>query len=104
MKIPSTFTINTQPITVEIVPKLSNSDFGQYNPVTDTIKIAKTIINEDGETELTEEQILNSFFHELLHVFQFHANGDTDETQSSTYAGYIIEFLKSSGLNENFEN
>ncbi len=103
MKIPESFTINTQLVKIEIVPKLQCSKFGEYNSITDTIKIAETITDEEGETvTLTEEQKLNTFIHELLHVFQWHANGETDETQSSTYAGYIIEFLKSSGLNERF--
>lgn len=99
MKIPSTFTINTQPVTIEVVPKLCGNRFGEYDSISDRIKIAETIVNDDDETiELTEEQKWNTFWHELLHVFQWHANGATDESQSSTYAGYFIEFFKSSGL------
>lgn len=102
MKIPEKFTINTQEITVEIVDQLQDQRFGEYNSITDTIRIAKCIKNDDGEViKLKEEQILNSFFHELLHVFQWHCTGDTSETESSTYAGYFIEFIKSSGLTIN---
>lgn len=102
MKIPEKFTINSQEIKIEIVDIIADGLFGQYNSLTDTIKIAEYVRNEDGDKiKLTEEQILNTFIHELLHAFQWHSKGDTSETESSTYAGYFVEFIKSSGLTIN---
>ena len=102
MKIPEKFTINSQEIKIEIVDIIADGLFGQYNSLTDTIKIDEYVRNEDGDKiKLTEEQMLNTFFHELLHVFQWHSKGDTSETESSTYAGYFVEFIKSSGLTIN---
>lgn len=99
MRIPEKFTINTQEIKVEIVDTISDGCFGQYNDITDTIKLAKYVKDDDGERiALSEEQILNTFLHEMLHAFQWHSKGETSEVESSTYSGYFIEFIKSSGL------
>lgn len=102
MKILEKFTINSQEITVEIVDQLQNQRFGEYNCITDNIKLARRIKDDDGTfIPLKEEQLLNTFIHELLHAFQWHSQGDTSEKESSTYAGYFVEFIKSSGLTIN---
>ncbi len=94
MKIPSTFTINAQTITVEIRDTL-HQRFGLYDCISDTITLARNIVDEDGEIRpLTQEQITNTFFHELLHAFQWHTKGETDEQESSLYAGPLVEYLK----------
>lgn len=105
MHIPEKFTINTQEIKIEQVDSLPDQEFGKYNTITDVIKIATCVKDDEGTlVKLTEEQILNTLFHEVLHAFQWYATGDTDEIQSSTYAGYILEFLKSTNLIEKFGN
>ena len=43
MKIPSKFKIANNWITVEIVDKTENNNYGYFNDVTSTIKIAKSI-------------------------------------------------------------
>lgn len=102
MKIPEKFTINSQEITVEVLDTLPDQKFGEYNCITDRIKLAQCVKDDDGIIiPLKEEQILNTFIHELLHAFQWHSQGDTSETESSTYAGYFVEFIKSSGLTIN---
>lgn len=99
MKIPEKFTINSQEITVELVNILPNQKFGEYCVITDKIKLATNIKNDDGTViPLKEEQIENTFWHELLHAFQWHSRGNFYEEESNTYAGYLIEFFKSSGL------
>lgn len=98
MRIPEKFTINSQEITIELVNTLPDQNFGEYCCVTDKIKLA-THVNDDGTViPLKEEQIENTFWHELLHVFQWHSKGDFSEEESNTYAGYLLEFFKSSGL------
>lgn len=102
MKIPEKFTINLQEIKIVLVDTIEDRLFGQYDCIKDTIKLAKYIKDDEGEKiKLTEEQMLNTFFHEMLHAFQWHAKGDTSESESSTYAGYLVEFIKSSGININ---
>lgn len=102
MKIPEKFTINSQEITVEVVDQLPDQKFGEYCCITNKIKLARHVKDDDGTIiPLKQEQILNTFIHELLHAFQWHSKGDFSEEESSTYAGYFIEFIKSSGLTIN---
>ena len=99
MKIPEKFTINSQEITIELVDTLPNQRFGEYCYITDKIKLATNVKDDDGTViSLKEEQIENTFWHELLHVFQWYSKGSFSEEESSTYAGYLLEFFKSSGL------
>lgn len=101
MKIPEKFTINTQEIKIEIVNKLPNQNFGEFNSITNIIKIAEYVEDDDKDLiKLKDEQILNTLIHEILHVYQWYSTGEYDETQSCTYAGYIVEFLKSTKLIE----
>lgn len=100
MKIPDRFTINSQEITVKLVDTLPDQDFGEYCCLTDEIKIATRVKDDDGTfIPLKEEQIWNTLWHEVLHAFQWHSKGEFSEEESNTYAGYLIEFFKSSGLN-----
>lgn len=100
MKIPDRFTINSQEITIELVDMLPDQDFGEYCCLTDKIKIATHVKDNDSTIiPLKEEQIWNTLWHEVLHAFQWHSKGEYSEEESNTYAGYLIEFFKSSGLN-----
>ncbi len=101
MKIPDKFTINSQEIKIEVVDTLPNQDFGDYNSITDVIRIATHVEDDNKDLiKLKDEQILNTLIHEVLHVFQWHSCGEYSEQESNTYAGYIIEFLKSTKLCE----
>ena len=99
MNIPKKFTINSQEVKIEIVDTLPDQKFGEYNCITDNIKVAKYVKDDDGTIRpLTEEQMDNTAWHEILHCFQWHSKGEFSESESSTYAGYLVEFFKSSGL------
>lgn len=99
MKIPKKFTINSQEIKIELVDTLPDQNFGEYCCITDTIKLATHVKDDDGTIyPLTEEQIENTLWHEVLHAFQWHSKGEYSEEESNTYAGYLLEFFKSSGL------
>lgn len=99
MKIPEKFTINSQEIKVELVDSLSDQNFGEYSGITDVIKIATHVRDDNGDLiPLKEEQIWNTFWHEVLHVFQWHNKGEYSEEESCTYSSYLIELFKTSGL------
>lgn len=95
MRIPTKFTINTQPITVLFVDTLPDEKFGEFDAVLNTITIANRVKHNDTTYELTEAQRLNTFFHEVLHAFQWYSTGEFSEQESCTYASYLVEFLKS---------
>lgn len=62
MKIPEKFTINSQEITVELVDTLPNQNFGEYCCITDEIKLATNVKDDNGTViPLKEEQIENTF-------------------------------------------
>lgn len=90
--IPRSFKIANDEHHVEILDRVEGSDgddiYGDYNSAKSLIRIAKTI---DG-VELSTEKILNTFYHELMHVFQFYFNNETDEAQAQSFANFMREF------------
>ena len=49
--------------------------------------------NDDGETiYLTEEQIKNSFWHEIFHAFNYYYNNKQDESLAQTFANFMREY------------
>lgn len=98
MDIPKQFTINGQPIRIEILDKLENNRYGDYNDAKELIRIAKTIEVDRETIELSKAQMLNTFYHEAIHSFQFHSKGVYDEAEASSYAGLMVELLYSSGI------
>lgn len=101
MKIPEKFTINSQEIKIELVDRLSDQDFGEFNCITNVIKIAECVEDDNKNLiKLKDEQILNTLIHEILHAYQWYSSGEYNEAQSNTYAGYFVEFLKSTKLIE----
>lgn len=101
MQIPKKFTINGQTVTVEVVDRLPSNNYGEYSDATEKVSIAKTI-EENGRTiKLSHLQLENTFWHEVFHVFQFHGKGEFSESESSTYAGMMVELIHSSDLKIN---
>lgn len=64
-KIPKKFKIANNWITINIVESLSNNEYDTYNDAKQEINISKTIDTDEGTVQLTEEQMLNTFMHEL---------------------------------------
>ncbi len=94
--IPDKFKVANNEITVVMEDSLPNNNYGYFCDVTNTIKLARTIKTEyDGTVTLTEQQILNTFWHEAFHAFQFYLNNRFDETQAQVYANFMCEFINS---------
>jgi hypothetical protein len=92
-KIPKKFKIANNWITVNIVDSIQDSKYGTYNDVKQLITIAKTVEIDDEVVQLTEEQILNTFMHELTHCMQFYFDNNITEAQAQVYANFLCEFL-----------
>ena len=88
--IPKRFTIANSNIIIKIVDNL-NGDYGNWSSSTNTISIAKCM----GVVELTQEQVINTFWHEVFHVFQFYFNNKYKEAQAQCYANFMREFEES---------
>jgi hypothetical protein len=102
MKIPKEFKCAGNVITVNMVDKLKDHEYGNWCDATNTIELARSIyIDEDNTVELTEEQITNSFYHELGHCFQFYFDNSCDEAQAQTFANFMCEFMRTANTVEN---
>ena len=67
--------------------------YGYHSDVELVIKIARKVKIEKGDViSLTDEQIKNSFWHELFHAFNFYWNNGTDEALAQTFANFMREF------------
>ena len=101
MQLPSEFKCAGNTIKVQLVEKTYNNNYGNWCDVTNTITIAKTIELEDKTVvELTEDQITNTFWHELLHYFQFYFDNSYNEAQSQVYANFLCEYSKSTASDD----
>ena len=60
--------------------------------------IIKKLRSGNEIIEINETQYESSFWHEFFHAIQWHAKGCIDEFEAQTYAGLMIEFLKSANL------
>lgn len=95
MQLPSEFKCAGNTIKVELVEKTNDNNYGNWCDAT----IAKTIELEDKTVvKLTENQITNTFWHELLHCFQFYF----DNSYSEVYANVLCEYFKSVASDDEF--
>ena len=95
MQIPKRFTLQGVPIDVEIVDSLDSGNYGEFIDAKELIKIAKTVKVDKEVVHLSQAQIENTFWHEVFHAFQWHVKGEYDETEATSYAGLMVELLRS---------
>ena len=43
---------------------------------------------------MSDEQLRNTFYHGLFHVFQFYYNNEFNEIQAQVYANFMCEFIE----------
>lgn len=95
MNIPKSFKIAGQEITVKIVDHLDDNVYGQWGSANNTIYIANNVNTEyDGKVWLTEDHQLNTFFHELIHCFQYYYNNEYSEAEAQVFANFLYEFME----------
>ncbi len=98
MKIPKQFVLHGHTINIKIIEHDNNNRYGYYDSVREEITIARKVEVDGILVELNDTQIEHTVWHEVFHTFQWHTDGETDETEAQSYAGLMIEFLKTSGL------
>lgn len=107
MEAPKRFKVGNQWHTTEIHDKIGgieDSVFGEYDCCRCVVKVAESIVDDNGETvNLQEEQIKNSFWHEVFHVFNYYWNNEQDEALAQSFANFMCEFLESSNAKIVFE-
>lgn len=98
IEFPKKFRIANHDYTVELCDFVEGDTQGEfwygYHCSTElTIKIARKMRKSNGvEFDLTEEQIKNSFWHEVFHAFQFYYNNEQDEALAQVFANFMREY------------
>lgn len=102
MKIPKQFVIHGHTITVvqKEIDNKGDNRYGYYDSVREEIIVFRKVRVDDEPIEVTKIQMLATFLHELFHCFQWHIKGQTDEWESQSYSGLMIEFLQTRQDNE----
>ena len=93
MKIPKSFKIAGQEVNIIIEDSLPNNDYGYFCDATNEIHLAKTVKVEEEIVTLKECQMFNTFWHEIMHVFQFYFDNNYSEVQAQVYANFMCEFF-----------
>ena len=107
-QIPDRYTIGGQEYKViqqEIVKDENNDPvFGLHSPVKAKIIIAhKYPITDSLKHSFTKDQIVNSFFHEMFHSFNFMMNNEQEEVIAQSFANFMCEFLKTAKYDSEHE-
>lgn len=93
MIIPEKFKVAGFKVSVDLVDKTDDNNYGYWDDVNNTIVIAKNISMKNGElTPLSERQMLNTFYHELYHSFQFYSGREYNEMECNIFANFMLEF------------
>lgn len=95
-KVPDSFTVGNQFWRVVYVEHLDDNNFGELHCVKQEIVIARNVWEDGTLIPLNEEQIKNTFFHELIHCFNWNMNTECDETLAQVFANYFCELISSS--------
>ena len=67
--------------------------YGDFNDVKSLIRLARTI-EEDNETiDITKENIIRTYLHELGHCFQYQYDGNCDESFANSFSNFFYEYL-----------
>lgn len=98
--IPHSFVIANMPHRVELVRNATdsrgNDAFGYYTSTTSVITLGEYIMEKRGrELKVPDEQILNTFYHELFHAFNFYWNNEFSEELAQTFSNFMREFQTS---------
>ena len=97
--IPKTFKIAGMDFVVKNPETVNNGDdYGEYDDVINTINIAQKI--GDKLRTVKSKTQLNTFFHELIHTFQYYYNCTYDEAQAQVFANFLVEFFDTAECDE----
>ena len=96
MKIPEQFIIHGQVVKIiqKEIDSINDNRYGYYDSVKEEIILFHKVRSDEEVITLTNTQIEATFWHELIHCFQWHIKGQTDEWEAQSYSGVLLEFFK----------
>lgn len=99
--IPDTFKIAGMEFVVQHPETINNGDdYGEYDDVDNAVRLAKQIGDKNDLRDIKYQTRLNTFFHELIHTFQYYYNCKYDEAQAQTFANFLVEFFQTAEYHE----
>lgn len=91
IKLPKQFKFAGITFTVSLVNTLQEDGenlYGDFDTNTNVIRIAKTI---DGQP-ITDQTMLNTYYHELAHALQYYYCNETDEIFAQCIGNLLTEY------------
>lgn len=67
--------------------------YGDFNDVKSLIRLAKTIDINDETCDISKEDMIRTYLHELGHCFQYQYDGNCDETFANSFSNFFYEYL-----------
>lgn len=95
MEIPSKFKIGGQIFQIKLLDQVNNGNsYGDFSYCPAEIRLA-TKYEDNGLKEIPHNQMLNNFWHEVFHCFNYMWNTETDEALAQTFANFMCEYEES---------
>lgn len=97
MAIPKKFTIGGQEFEVKLVDRIRDTNnYGEFSYCPALIEIATKYYDEQGiGREIPENQLKNTFWHEVFHAFNYMWNTEVDESLAQSFANFMCEYEES---------
>ena len=81
--------------TIKVVIDDKGDSYGCYDSLRNTIHLNLEVGDDDHQyVAQSKEQFMNTYYHELVHVFQFFFNTDMDEALAQSFSNMICEYLE----------
>ena len=92
MNIPKSYKVAGRTIKVTVTDLVNDGeDYGTFSEVTKEIKIAKKIKEDNVIYDVPEYEIVNTFWHEVFHSFQYYWNNKCDEDFAQVLSNFMCE-------------
>lgn len=96
--IPDKFTISGTEYNVSVVESaekdLGDYNLGDFSSLVHEIRVAKTCLFEGDILNISEDDIIKIYLHELGHCFGSWYNGDHSEAFANAFSNFMFEYLK----------
>jgi predicted Zn-dependent protease len=96
--IPKEFVINNIKYKVNILESSEKDldyNLGDYCNILHEIRLAKNVRIEEEDIELSEDNLLLTFLHELGHCFGYYYNDDNSEEFANAFSHFMFDYIKS---------
>lgn len=96
--IPDKFTISGTEYNVLVVESaekdLGGGVLGDFSSLIHEIRVAKKCLFENEVIDISEEEIIKTYLHELGHCFGWWYNNDDSEAFANAFSNFMFEYLK----------